>query len=525
MKLSSLSLKARFTSVLALVTLALLIVSLYSYIAMSNLASTTEKLYRHPFTVSVNIARVDANLVRQYRTMDRILANRAPSPEQLAALERIDAELDGQMKLVHERFLGDKALATNMIGAYDEWKAIRTQVIDLAKNGKLDDAIKLVNAKEIGKRNEINQNAVGIRNFAESKANSFNINARYASNQALLVLVAVALIALLAVVGVGWFLLRGLVGQLGGEPAYASAIAAKIAAGDLASSIDVRPGDTHSLLFAMKTMRDSLSGIVGQVRSGTDMVATASAEIARGNADLSSRTESQAGSLEETASSMEELTATVKQNAENARQANQMASSAAAVATKGGNVVGQVVETMDSINASSRKIVDIISVIDGIAFQTNILALNAAVEAARAGEQGRGFAVVAAEVRNLAQRSAGAAKEIKTLISDSVEKVDAGSRLVNQAGETMHEIVQSIERVTAIVNEISVASEEQTSGIEQVNHAIIEMDNNTQQNSALVEQASAATYSLQEQADKLLSVVSVFQLGNNAGSGQRLLGR
>jgi methyl-accepting chemotaxis protein len=513
MNFSSLSLKARFLGILGLVTLALLCVGLYSFVAMSNLAATTEKLYRHPFTVSVNIARADGNLIRQYRSMDKLLTKREPVDQTLAAFERIDPELEGQLKLVHERFLGDKTLSANLIKTYDEWKLVRAQIIDLAKTGKQDDAIKLSNAQEVGKRNEINQFVSGIREFSENKAKSFNVNARAASEQALLVLVAVAIIAFLAVLGVGWFLLRGLIAQLGGEPSYASAIAGQIAAGDLASSIDTRPGDASSLLFAMKTMRDSLSGIVSQVRSGTDMVATASAEIAHGNADLSARTEAQAGSLEETASSMEELTATVKQNAENARQANQMASSAAAVATKGGTVVEQVVQTMDSINASSRKIVDIISVIDGIAFQTNILALNAAVEAARAGEQGRGFAVVASEVRNLAQRSAGAAKEIKTLISDSVEKVDAGSRLVNQAGETMQEIVQSIERVTAIVSEISVASEEQTSGIEQVNQAIIDMDNNTQQNSALVEQAAAATHSLQEQADKLQRVVGVFQLG------------
>ena len=326
------------------------------------------------------------------------------------------------------------------------------------------------------------------------------------------ILTGLLLVALVLVAGSGFWLLKSLLAQLGGEPAYASMIAGKIASGDLASPIHTDPKDQQSLLFAIKSMRDSLSNIVSQVRSGTDMIATGSSEIAHGNSNLSARTESQASSLEETASSMEELTSTVKQNADNARQANVLASSAAQVATKGGTVVSQVVDTMNSINASSKKIVDIISVIDGIAFQTNILALNAAVEAARAGEQGRGFAVVAGEVRSLAQRSAAAAKEIKTLISDSVEKVDTGSKLVNEAGETMQEIVQSIERVTSIVNEISVASEEQTSGIEQVNHAIIDMDSNTQQNSALVEQAAAATQSMLEQAGKLQQIVAVFQL-------------
>ncbi|MGZ5202272.1 MAG: methyl-accepting chemotaxis protein [Telluria sp.] len=317
-------------------------------------------------------------------------------------------------------------------------------------------------------------------------------------------------------IGLGALLTRGLTRQLGGEPAYAGEIAASIAAGDLAVSIDLRDGDRDSMLFAMKKMRDSLSGIVGQVRAGTDTIASASSQIASGNLDLSSRTEEQASSLEETASSMEELTATVKQNAENARQANQLAASASQVAERGGDVVSKVVDTMASINGSSKKIVDIIGVIDGIAFQTNILALNAAVEAARAGEQGRGFAVVASEVRTLAQRSAAAAKEIKLLIDDSVSKVDAGAKLVDHAGETMGEIVTSVRRVTDIITEITSASLEQTAGIEQINIAITQMDEVTQQNASLVEEAAAAAESMQEQSAKLAAVVAVFKLDTMA---------
>ncbi|MEV4778053.1 methyl-accepting chemotaxis protein [Burkholderia sp. LMU1-1-1.1] len=309
-----------------------------------------------------------------------------------------------------------------------------------------------------------------------------------------------------------WRISRGLLRELGGEPSYAADIVGSIAAGNLAVVIDTKAGDRGSLLHAMRVMRDSLVDIIGQVRAGSKTIAQASAEIAAGNLDLSGRTEQQAGTLEETTSSMEELTGTVKKNAEHAHQANQLALSASQVAVKGGDVVAEVVTTMSSINASSKRIVDIIGVIDGIAFQTNILALNAAVEAARAGEQGRGFAVVASEVRNLAQRSAAAAKEIKTLIGDSVDKIDTGTKLVNEAGATMLDIVDSVKRVTDIMSEISSASAAQTSGIEQVNAAIGTMDAVTQQNAALVEQAAAAADALETQAANLARVVGVFRL-------------
>ncbi|MDN8617990.1 methyl-accepting chemotaxis protein [Variovorax ginsengisoli] len=290
-------------------------------------------------------------------------------------------------------------------------------------------------------------------------------------------------------------------------------VAQLVAGGDLTSQIEVRSRDeTGQLMQALKAMNDSLGTVVGEVRRSTSTIAGASTQIAVGNQDLSSRTEEQASSLEQTAASMEELTTTVKQNAENARQANQLAVQASEVAVMGGDVVSQVIDTMASINASSKKVVDIIGVIDGIAFQTNILALNAAVEAARAGEQGRGFAVVASEVRGLAQRSAAAAKEIKALIGDSVDKVDAGSSLVNEAGRTMEKIVASVRRVTDIMGEISAASQEQTSGIEQINQAVTQMDEVTQQNAALVEEASAAAQSLQMQAGSLVRAVSIFTL-------------
>ena len=334
-------------------------------------------------------------------------------------------------------------------------------------------------------------------------------------------MVIMLVVAVVMGVAAAWFITRGLIKQLGGEPDYTTKIAGSIAHGNLAIDIDTSTAEKGSLLSEMSEMRNSLVKIVGQVRRGTETIGTASREIAAGNIDLSSRTELQASSLEKTASAMETLTTTVRQNAEHAREANQLAASASDVARKGGDVVSQVVGTMGEINGSASKIADIIGVIDGIAFQTNILALNAAVEAARAGEQGRGFAVVASEVRNLAQRSAAAAKEIKTLIGDSVEKVERGSKLVGQAGVTMDEVVASVKRVTDIMGEIANASAEQSAGIEQVNLSIIEMDSMTQQNAALVEEAAAAAQSLQDQAGELARVVSIFKLieGEDGGAG------
>ncbi|MFJ7566458.1 methyl-accepting chemotaxis protein [Herminiimonas sp. NPDC097707] len=386
----------------------------------------------------------------------------------------------------------------------------------MLEQNQREEAVALMNAETLPALDALQAPITALRELQSKLVTEGGIEIHSNIDAARLLMLVLGGMALAIGLLSGFLITRRLLSQLGGEPDYAMAITQQIAAGDLAVEIETKSSDHTSLLFAIKTMRDSLSGIVRQVRSGTDTIATASGQIAAGNIDLSSRTEEQASSLEETASSMEELTSTVKQNSDNARQANQLVVSAAEIAQKGGTVVAQVVDTMGSINASSRKIVDIIGVIDGIAFQTNILALNAAVEAARAGEQGRGFAVVAAEVRNLAQRSAAAAREIKILIDDSVEKVGIGNTLVEQAGVTMGEVVDSVRRVTDIMGEIDMASREQTAGIEQINQAVTEMDTVTQQNAALVEEAAAAAEALQDQASNLAQVVSIFKLSGVA---------
>jgi methyl-accepting chemotaxis protein len=348
-------------------------------------------------------------------------------------------------------------------------------------------------------------------------------DARYAASQqdyssARGTMIIGALVNIVLAVVLALLVVRSIVSELGGEPADVAELARSVAGSDLTTMVRVQAGDTTSVLAGMARMQTSLSEIVNSVRGNAESVATASAQIAQGNLDLSARTEQQASALQQTAASMEQLSSTVKQNSDNARQANQLALGASSVAVKGGEVVAQVVDTMKGINDSSKRIVDIIAVIDGIAFQTNILALNAAVEAARAGEQGRGFAVVASEVRNLAQRSAAAAKEIKGLITESVERVGQGTALVDTAGETMYEIVTSIKRVTDIVGEISAASVEQATGVAQVGEAVTQMDQATQQNSALVEESAAAAESLSEQAKALVAAVAIFRIGHTTSA-------
>ena len=327
-----------------------------------------------------------------------------------------------------------------------------------------------------------------------------------------LIIILFSLLAVVSSIVIGTLITRSLLRQLGAEPNYVRDVARQIATGDLTVEIDVGNANPDSLIFAINAMRDNLELIVAKVAQGAETISNAAQEISVGNADLAMRSEKQAGAIEETASSMEELTSTVRHNEDNSRQANQLAASASDVASQGGKMVTEVIVTMNSISESSKKIIDIISVIDGIAFQTNILALNAAVEAARAGEQGRGFAVVASEVRNLAQRSAVAAKEIKTLINDTVEKVGTGAKKVDEAGHIIEDVVTSVRKVSDVISEISAANTEQTAGLNQINQAITQLDESTQQNSSLVEEAAAASQALNEQALTLRSLVESFKL-------------
>jgi len=417
-----------------------------------------------------------------------LLRKNLTKPDTVAALERMlaanDKYVQGQEELIKRIDAGDDAGAR----AYLK-EVLRPSLRDL--------------------KAAVNEELALQQGLASARA--ADAHATESSTRIMMIALALASLALAALVA--WWNTRSITRPL----ARALEVANTVAAGDLTSRIEVTSRDEPGLLLqALKTMNENLVRTVSTVRTSTDTIGTAANEVAAGSLDLSSRTEQQASSLEETASSMEELTSTVKQNADNARQANTLAEAASQVAERGGQVIGEVVGTMEQINSSAGKIADIIGVIDGIAFQTNILALNAAVEAARAGEQGRGFAVVATEVRNLAQRSAAAAKEIKALIGDSTDAVTAGSKLVNEAGATMSEIVDSVRRVTDIMSEITAASSEQTAGIEQINEAVVQMDQVTQQNAALVEQAAAASASMQEQTAKLAEAVSVFRIDAGA---------
>jgi methyl-accepting chemotaxis protein len=425
----------------------------------------------------------------------------------------VAANLDKLGKLVvDDEGRESKALFQTILAARERYDTVQTRFLAMSADGSQRDAAVNYLLSAVRKEQSAYLAALtGMVKFQTAAVAAASDEAALAYTRARNMMILLTVLATMLAALVLYRLTRSITSPLN----RAVNLAQAVAGGDLTMRLECRSSDeTGQLLRALIDMNDSLARTVGQVRFGTDTIAVASGEIASGNQDLSSRTEQQASSLEETASSLEELTATVRQNADNARQATELVVAASDFAARGGQVVGQVVSTMSAIKDSSGRIVDIIGVIDGIAFQTNILALNAAVEAARAGEQGRGFAVVASEVRNLAQRSAAAAREIKDLIGVSVETVDAGARLVDEAGATMDGIVKAVRQVANIMTEISVASSEQSAGIAQVNQAIVQIDDATQQNAALVEEAAAAAQSMRDQADALAQAVSVFKLAN-----------
>ncbi len=412
-------------------------------------------------------------------------------------------------------------LVATLVKSWGAYRAAQERVIKLGREGQQMDAADIADGASSMAFEEAVAALAALTQFNHDGAQAAKAHVQRVAAQANAAVLALLALGLALGAGMAVLITRGLLRQLGGEPATAVALARAVAQGDLSTRVALKAGDRDSLLAWLNTMQQDLARAVADVRRGSDHVAHASAEIAAGNQDLSGRTELQAGELQQTASTMEQLGATVRHNADNARQAAQLAQGASSVAQQGGEVVGQVVDTMRGIQSSSQKIADIIGTIDGIAFQTNILALNAAVEAARAGEQGRGFAVVAGEVRSLAQRSAEAAKQIKGLITDSVARVEQGTALVDRAGATMQEIVGAVKRVTDIIGEISAASAEQSAGVAQVGSAITRMDQGTQQNAALVEQSAAAATSLRQQAEQLVQAVAVFKLGDGSADPVR----
>jgi len=520
---SRLSVKATLRLAFALVLIGTLAIGAVSLAQISRLNGSTQSIYEQGYVASRAAEEARGHVLRASRAQKMLLtATTARERDELG--EDVDKDLAalaremGELQDYAQQQGGDAlALQKKLADATTAWSGHLRDFVTLVKQQPLDlsqmswqvgtqDVSLLV---ETGKLETLVDDLVTQRGVA-AKATIEKAGFIFKSS---FVMMAVATVAMFVLAFfVSEWVVRRIARQLGGEPAHAKAIAARIAAGDLAQPVAVHARDASSMLGALRDMQNGLSTTVAEIAASAEAIAAASGEISTGNLDLSRRTEEQAVALERTASSMEQLTSTVRLNAENAEQASTLAGNASEIAEKGGSVVGRVVATMHEINDSAKSIADIIGVIEGIAFQTNILALNAAVEAARAGEEGRGFSVVAGEVRNLAQRSAAAAKEIKTLISASVERVANGSSLAQNAGATMDEVVKAVKRVNDIIGEISAASREQRAGIEEIGRAVTQMDAGTQQNAALVEEATAAAQSLDDQAKVLKRLVGKFQL-------------
>ncbi|CAD5372225.1 Methyl-accepting chemotaxis protein [Rubrivivax sp. A210] len=515
MKLARFSVTQRLAFAFSIVLLISIAVAVFSISKLDHIERNLDDVVSNNLKVSSTNTLVDAVSMTGVSLRNIVLTeDKARIDAAVAAMKKAQAHYDEHWAELLKAPAGQrgKALRDKIAAARAVALPLDQKALELALAGKRPEAIALM----MGEGHAANAALIGALeediSMLEGQSTTSFEDAQQEYEQARLMLIVANLVGVVVAVGLGWLVTRSITRQLGAEPGAVVDLVQGVAQGNLSQDIRLQPGDRSSLVAHVKAMQEALVKVVAGVRENAESVATASSEISQGNADLSQRTEQQASALEETAASMEELGAAVKQNADHARQANQLAQGASEVATQGGAVVGEVVETMKSINDSSRRIADIIGVIDGIAFQTNILALNAAVEAARAGEQGRGFAVVAGEVRSLAHRSADAAREIKTLINTSVERVEQGSALVDRAGATMSQVVTSIRRVTDIMSEISAASTEQSRGVAQVGEAISQMDQVTQQNAALVEQSAAASDSLKQQAAQLVQAMAVFRV-------------
>ncbi|WDD94440.1 methyl-accepting chemotaxis protein [Burkholderia sp. FERM BP-3421] len=506
-----------------------LVIGLFSLMQISRLHGSIRSVYEQGYVASRSAEEVRGYVLRASRAQKMLLtATTAKERDDLGGdidkgLDAIGAELATLQRFTHPADTDDsaklKAFSTS-VGAWsghlrDFVKLVREQPLDLSQMSWQVGTQDVSLIVETGKLETLVDGLVKARGDA-SRATLDTSTTLFRASFAMIAIMTVGLIALAFVIA-EW-VVRRLGTQLGGEPAYAKKIAGHIAQGDLTNAIRLKQRDRDSMLHALRDMQDGLAGTVRDIAASAEAIAAASGQISMGNLDLSQRTEQQAVALEKTAASMEQLTSTVHQNTENAKQASALAANASAVAEQGGEVVGRVVATMTEIDDSAKSIRDITGVIESIAFQTNILALNAAVEAARAGEEGRGFSVVASEVRSLAQRSATAAKEIKTLIGASVERVANGALLAQDAGRTMNEVVRAVKRVTDIMGEISSASNEQSAGIDEIGRAVSQMDSGTQQNAALVEQAAAAARSLDEQAQSLKAMVSHFRVPARAAA-------
>jgi methyl-accepting chemotaxis protein len=522
-RLKGLSVKTMLRLAFAVLLIGTLAIGVFALTQVSRLNASAQSIYDQGHVASRAAEEARGYVLRASRAQKMLLtATTAKERDELGAdidkdLSGISTQMSSLQQYVDMTDAAQVEQQKKFAAAVATWSGHLRDFVTLVKAQPLDlsqmnwqvgmqDVSLLVETEKLEKMVDILVEQRSVAAKATIEASAFIYHSSY-------VMMAAMTIGLIVLAfAISEWVVRRLARQLGGEPVYAMEIASRIAAGDLSNRIALARNDRSSMLSALHDMQGGLSTTVSDIAASADAIATASGEISMGNLDLSQRTEQQAMALERTASSMEQLTSTVRQNADNAKQASTLANNASEIAEKGGAVVGRVVATMNEINASAKSIGDIIGVIEGIAFQTNILALNAAVEAARAGEEGRGFSVVAAEVRNLAQRSAGAAKEIKGLISTSVERVGNGSTLAEDAGQTMDEVVKAVKRVTDIMGEISAASAEQSSGIEEINLAVTQMDAGTQQNAALVEQATAAARSLDDQAKALKVMVGKFRL-------------